>query len=491
MPVKIALNELINVLAGDVVYCSSPEDICAEGITPDSREVKDGGIFLARRGETDDGHKYIVKALTAGASIIIAERAWLEANNTDEFKTLARQNGYAIVGVNDSTLALGDLARYWRNKLNPKTIAITGSVGKSTTKEILASLLEQLVGQGTANKKSYNNMVGLPMTVLEASVGDKWLLLEAGMNHAGELEYLTSIAQPDCATILNVEAVHLEFFRSLAAIADAKCELLRGLRANGQVILRQDNVELFAGVAREEARQGKEFKKVFFGLSEQAQYRVKSIESRGLDGERFSLSGLRDESYETSIPHLGLHNIVNACAAVATLQTAYPEIELGDIAQALPQSRKAGMRLEIKKLRDKQFIIDCYNANPLSMLSAFEIVKNIAQKQKFALILGDMRELGEASKEYHVELGKNAAAVDPDYIMVIGEQAEYVAAGACSMGYERITVAQSMAQIAEQVLASADVPLVLFKASRGIKLETAVKLIEEKLDAIPFSVPTS
>ena len=492
MAIEIKLSKLAEVLGAEVAWTSLQNDVVACGITTDSREVCAGGIFVARRGEKDDGHAYIARACGAGASVVIAEKGWLSTLREVELAGYPSKHGFAVIAVKEATLALGELAKFWRQELNLPTIAITGSVGKSTTKEIVASLLERLIGQGTSNKKSFNNNVGLPLTVLSSSRTDKWMLLEAGMNHAGELDYLARIAQPDIAVILNVEAVHLEYFPNIAGIADAKCELLRGLRPGGKVVLRKENAELLAGVSREETRQGRSFEKVYFGQTPGVDYLVRILSDRGLAGLDLEIEERKDGlKVRSAIPHLGVHNAWNACGAVAAVMTAFPDLKLEAIAEVLPQARKAGMRLEIKEVAGRRLVVDCYNANPLSMRAAFQTVKEIAQEGKFALVLGDMRELGTESPQYHVDLGKDAASLKPEYIVAIGGHADDISAGAKSLGYHNIRVATTMDEVARLVLERTDVSLVLFKASRGIELEKAVYKLEEKLNAIPSSISAS
>ncbi|GAG86401.1 unnamed protein product, partial [marine sediment metagenome] len=219
---SINYQELLTALGARAVSDAPSEgELSFTAVCTDNREAVKNSIFFARTGEQTDGHRFIEAAVSSGATACIVSDSW--ANSADAKTLINKMPDTVFLAVKDTTIAFGDLARWWRQQLNVPVIAITGSNGKTTTKEMVRHALEQLVGAGTANEKSFNNHVGLPATILKASRSDKWLLLEAGMNHAGELRYLASIAKPSVAAVLNVGPVHLEYFSSLSVIADAKC----------------------------------------------------------------------------------------------------------------------------------------------------------------------------------------------------------------------------------------------------------------------------
>ena len=255
-----------------------------------------GSAFFARRGERQDGHQYVEEAFRRGAGVCVVEQSW-------DSSRLDQTAAGSLIKVADCTEALGRLASYVRRKSDVPVIAITGSCGKTTTKEICRSLLSSVLGPGTASIKSYNNHVGLPLTLLNASDDSRWFVLEAGMNHSGELDYLGAIAQPDVAAVLNIGPVHLGHFHSLSEIADAKCELLKHLSGQKKAVVLQGDRELEQGLRRSK-QAGSEFEQVSFALDQDADYVAREIEREGERSTRFKLLN-RGEEVSVLLPYLG------------------------------------------------------------------------------------------------------------------------------------------------------------------------------------------
>lgn len=489
MSIEVGANTLVDQLGGELVIGTDPFGVICVGATTDSRAVNKGTIFFARHGENTDGHKFIPEACLAGATVVVCEKQWVRSGGYESLINLHETMPAIVIAVDDSTTAYGKLAHYWRQYLNIPTIAITGSAGKTTTKEICASLLNSLVGPGTASKKSYNNHIGLPDTILQASVGDKWMVLEAGMNHEGELSELSRISCPDVAAILNIGPVHLEHFGSLKNIALAKCEIFRSLAPDGRAIISgDDNIlrEAFGETLKESKNP---FPQRFYGFLPKCDFVVKHIRSCGLGGEELEIT-FNGQSVRSNIPHLGVHNCGNACAASAIVITEFPDIKLGDVAECLPAANNAPMRLETISCGRLTVINDCYNANPLSMAAAIKVVKNLAGDRNFALVIGDMLELGEAAEHYHYELGVLCGKSGANFIWLYGNYSEIVLQGALAGGHQNCVAVRSFTELVDDIASKDLLDFVLFKASRGVALEKAVELLKEKKHVISSPIST-
>lgn len=479
------------------------------GVCTDSREVRDGSLFVARRGENTDGHRFLSAAIQAGCLGVVVEKEWFDQIGSEELRTLGGLSPSRYVSmfvVSDSTRALGDLAQYWRKKLALPTVAITGSVGKTTAKECARAVLTHLLGRGRASEKSHNNHVGLPSTILSASEGDNWLLLEAGMNHSGELDYLGEISEPDLSVILNVEPVHLGNLGSLAGIARAKCELLLRTRAGGVALVNIDSVPLIEELSRLR-REGHALPRiVYFGKKAEADYRLLEAQQRG---ERLHLlfsSGKEVASAE--VPIIGEHHAYNALVAVSIAHLLRPELPLSALALSLGEYKGAPMRFEIKRLRipsalalagstqqeagtaEIELINDAYNANPSSMRASLATARNYAGASSCAAVLGDMRELGGESEFYHEQLGQDAAQSQLDYLICVGEYASLIADTARSLGLKQVFVAADCEHVADLIIKLGLPKVLLVKASRALGLEAVIAILEERIDALSSSLRT-
>lgn len=444
-------------------------------VTTDSRLASEHGTFVARKGETTDGHDYIVSAFEQGARFFVVEQEWILDASLENF-----DNCLFIVVV-DTTRALGLLARFWRLQLQVPTLAITGSNGKTTCKEMTKTILEHCVGAGTASERSFNNHVGLPETILKASPEDKWLLLEVGMNHAGEIDSLASIAQPDVAAILNIGSAHIGNFESIDGIADAKCEMLAHVRK--KCVLKGDDPCLMAGVERADYKGPK----VFFGKedSERIQpfeYQIRDIVSCGEQGTKFKINTI-----ETSVSHLGSHSAYNAAAACALVLAAFPQVSLERACEALKTSASAAMRFNINKIQNVTLINDAYNANPSSMEAALKTTAELAGDKGFTAILGDMLELGSSSEAEHYRLGQLAGECGAKSLIAVGNFANHFLKGAKKAGVEQSFAVATAAEVAEVLFSHAFSEVIVLKASRGVGLEVAFTEIEKRLHALPSS----
>jgi UDP-N-acetylmuramoyl-tripeptide--D-alanyl-D-alanine ligase len=423
------------------------------GATLDSRQVTGGELFFALAGERTDGHRFVGQALERGASAVIVERA------------MEIPVGGGAIQVSDSLEALHKLTRDVRTREPHKLVGITGSVGKTTTKEILAAMLARRF-RVARNPGSLNNTLGFPVALLGIPEGTEWMVAEMGMSTPGELRQVSDLGRPDVAVFTNVRPAHLQAFGSLEAIREAKAELLDGLAEDGLVVANRDDPQVVEIARRHAGRV------IWFGRETTADYRVEDVGSltNGRVGSRFKLV-TADETLEVELPMHGLYNIDNFLAAAACANTL--GIPLVDIAEAVQAVEPSPMRGVVHRLADGSTVVDdCYNSNPAALNEALRSALEIPGKRHWA-ILGDMLELGEAAGEFHEEAGRAAAELGFSPIIGVGPLARRLVEGARSAGAEShwYQGAQAAAAVAEE-LRPGDTLLV--KGSRGVGLEVVV-----------------
>jgi UDP-N-acetylmuramoyl-tripeptide--D-alanyl-D-alanine ligase len=436
-------------------------------IVTDSTKVKKGSVFVALKGERHDGHRFIPDALRRGAACIIAHRA-LPA---------ARFGKSTVVKVRDTLKALGDLAHYRREQLSPKVLAITGSNGKTTTKEMLAAILEEasfgrerLRGKVLKTEGNFNNLVGLPLTLLRLRRRDKVAVVELGTNHPGEIRRLAQIADPDGGIITSVAAAHLEGLNSLAGVAREKGALYENVRAGGAIAVNVDD----ARVAKLAGRFPGE--KITYG--KRGRVRARSWHMRGTRGMAFTLEAGR-ESGKVRLNYLGQHNISNALGAAALALGA--GVKLAAVRRGLEKARPFSMRMQIEDWRGVGVINDAYNANPASMKAALETLAEIKCRGRRMAVLGDMFELGRHAAREHRLLGKAAAAAAIDHLYLLGAQAGAVRSGALKGGMrpEQISIGKDHADLGTQLRGRVKPgDWLLFKGSRGMKMERVLAALK-------------
>jgi UDP-N-acetylmuramoyl-tripeptide--D-alanyl-D-alanine ligase len=455
------------------------------GVSIDSRTVGRGELFLAVRGPRHDGHSFVGDALARGAAAGVVAR--------DRFTEYEPEVRTRLFAVDDTLGALREMARRycadWREaKPGRKVAAVTGSAGKTTTKEILAALLATRF-RVLKSEGNLNNEFGLPLTLLRLGDEHDAAVVEVGMSRRGELARLAEIARPDVGVVTNVAPVHLEFFSSVDEIALAKRELIEGLRGRDPVaVLNADDprVSKFA-----EIFQGRVH---YFGTSENAQFRAENIESRGIDGSIFDfVSPAGRARLELSL--VGEHNVINSAAALA----AASEWGIGaaDAKQVLQKLLPASLRGEIVRFADGFVVInDCYNSNPLALERMIDLLCATPGYRRRILVAGAWREIGPASVELHRAAGKSAVEKKAiDWILGVDGDARELVEGAIGAGHprERTRFFGSAAEAAEflpEFLTLGD--LLLLKGSRGVHMETILEAIEAKHRRIPATpVPES
>ena len=430
------------------------------GVSTDSRQVAVGELFVALHGERYDGHDYIAAAAAKGVA------AFLVA--ADRVAGTQPPQGAVYVVVPDTLRALGDLAAWHRNRVDVPLVGITGSNGKTTTKEMLATILAQ-TGPGLKTSGNLNNLIGVPLMLLRLTQRDRWAVLEMGMSEPGEIDRLAEIARPRVGVITNAFAAHLESMGSVEAVAKAKGELFLRLQPDDWAVYNADDPRIRrcptpSGVRR-----------LSFGLHG-AEVSAEGIESLGRSGVRFTLR-LPGADVPVRMKVFGLHNVSNALAAAASAHALGVEPEL--IRSGLEEFTPYDRRFNLEEVGGLVLVDDSYNANPASMAAALVTMRDIREECRAIAVLGDMLELGAGAAAAHREVGLLAAAC-VDRIYVMGEMAEKVASGAVEGGLsaDSIVVAQNHEEIIADLRRRAvGGDTILVKGSRGMRMEIVAEAV--------------
>jgi UDP-N-acetylmuramoyl-tripeptide--D-alanyl-D-alanine ligase len=428
-----------------------------ERISTDSRTIKRGELFVALRGENFDGHKFVESVEKTGAAGAIVDLNWkggIPAN-------------FAVIRVEDTLQAYQNLAAHYRESLSLKVLAITGSNGKTSTKDFAAAVLARRF-RVTKTQGNFNNHVGLPRTMLEATSEDEVAVWEIGMNHPGEVAMLAKLAAPDTAIITNIGVAHIEFMGSREAIAAEKGALARAIGTEGTVILNADDPFSEGIAARTSA-------KVIFTGTTGGTVRASEI-TQSATGTNFTiLEGAHRCRAQLPLP--GLHMVQNALLAVAAGRVF--GLSLEDCAAGLAAAPLTKARLQIKEIAGVQFIDDSYNANPDSMKAALRTLVELDADGKRIAVLGEMRELGEESVRDHREVGETAAELGVDQLIAIGDMAAAIAEAARNAGLPNTSVVRSTSEAAQllgEIAAPGD--LILVKGSRAAHTEQVIETFE-------------
>ena len=423
-------------------------------VSSDSRMIKPGELFVALRGENFEGHDFVEASAKAGATGALVELNW----------TGNVPNNFALLRATDTLQAYQTLAANYRRSLALKVLAITGSNGKTSTKDFAASVLARRF-RVTKTEGNFNNHVGLPRTILEATSDDEVAVWEIGMNHPGEIAALSKIATPDAAIITNIGVAHIEFMGSREAIATEKGALAEAVGPQGTVVLNADDPFSEGIAARTRA------KVVFAGTTGGA---VQAIEIRqGTEGSEFTIVEGAHRC-RAQLPVAGSHMVQNALLAVASGRAFGLSIE--DCAAGLAAAPLTKARLQIKEIGGVHFLDDSYNANPDSMKAALRTLVELDTEGKRIAVLGEMRELGAESERGHREIGETAATLGVEQLITIGDAAKLIAEGARAGGLNKVSSARSTAEAA-RLLGEIAEPgdLVLIKGSRAARTEEVIE----------------
>lgn len=429
------------------------------GVSTDSRTTKTGDCFFAITGENFDGHNYVADAFAKGAVCAVVSKD-IEAE---------KSAGKCLLKVEDTVKALGELAREYRRGAGYKVVAITGSAGKTTTRQIIYHALRRQF-HVHQSPKSFNNQIGVPLTLLGAGPQVQVVIAELGSNHPGEISYLTRIAEPDIAVVTNVHPAHLEGFGDLQTIIQEKMSISEGLRADGTLIINGDFDRLL------EACRARGLSFTTFGKSDGCNYRAGNIRSDG-PASRFTIDGV-----EVHLPLAGTGNVENALAAWAVCSRL--GLTIDDFAQSLETLSPVSMRSEILQIGTLTVLSDCYNANPASMRNALEILANLdpTGRRRLVFICGEMAELGREAEHLHAELGKNIAQAGVQLLLAVGKLAQIAAEAAqANADYDLEIKCFENTVSAHNNLHEfiKDYDIILVKGSRVAKLELLVEKLNE------------
>lgn len=401
-----SIDAIIRMLDADYIENADIEEKI-QGVCIDSRKVVEGNLYIPIHGVNNNGHDYVQQAIDNGAKAVLWERR--EANPP---------KAVVVILVDDTTMALQKLAKAYRDQLNMKVVGVTGSNGKTSTKDILASVLaKHFITQKTLG--NFNNEIGVPLTLLSLSENCEAAVVEMGMENLQELSFLTKIVRPDIAIISNVGTAHLENLGTMENIARAKMEITEGLRKHGLLIYNGDQ-QLLRNAAVEKQIPG-DIKIRTFGKSERNDVVVREVHQLA-DGLRFSI-----EDHEYELDMIGKHQAMNAAAAWMAARAL--GMDEDEIAEGFASVEKTGLRNELVRVDQCLILNDSYKSNPQSALAAVDTMEEFDIPYKLA-VLGDMLELGETSDMIHYTLGKEISSYHLQEVLTIGDMACYIAQGA-------------------------------------------------------------
>ena len=448
---RLNVNDIVKATGGRLI-CGT-EDFEISEITTDSRKAGANMLFVPIAGEKNDGHDFIGSAFEKGADVVITHR------------DIPSVSGKNIIRVADTRIALGDIAAYYKEKYKLPTVAITGSVGKTTTKDMISAVLAMKYNT-LKTQGNYNNDIGLPLTVFHIGEKHEMAVLEMGMSHKGEIRYLAKIAKPDIAVITNIGMSHIENLGSQENIYLAKMEVCDDFDENNLLILNGDDKFL--------SRKTDKCKCLTYGIeNKDCDIVAENIENMGIDGCRFTavING-KSEGFYLRVP--GVHNIHNALAAI--LVGMHYDVDIKDIKDGIREFQPTNMRMEIRNTGGITVIDDCYNASPDSIRAALKVLGDLSAKRKIA-VLGDVLEMGGFAEKELYELGTEIDRVDT--LVTVGNVAKFIAKGAVFAGLKNVhsfkTVEEAIDFLMEIV---EDGDAVLVKASRGMHFEQVTNVLK-------------
>ncbi|HTG45532.1 MAG TPA: UDP-N-acetylmuramoyl-tripeptide--D-alanyl-D-alanine ligase [Verrucomicrobiae bacterium] len=463
------LNFIATACAGRLI--NAPADAAVRGIATDSRAVRPGELFAALSGPNFDAHDFLVDVCSKGAAAALVE----------EKRVAALPSDLPCVVVPNTRIALGMLAGAYREQFDLTAIAVAGSNGKTSTKEMVASVLRQKI-ETLASAASFNNEIGVPLTLLQAGSQHRAGVFEVGTNHPGELRPLLKMVHPDAGIITSIGREHLEFFGTLESVLQEEGTLAEMLPSRGFLVIHGEGFGAEALAARSAARV------IRVGSGSRNEWRVADIRMEK-SGTRFSLSG-EDSNFEGEyhIQLFGAHQVVNATYAVVVGK----ELGLGraEIQRGLASCTGAKRRMELKQIDDFWVLDDAYNANADSMQAALDTLQNFPCRGRRIAVLGEMAELGESSVMAHEEIGRRAAAGKVDFLVTVGNSRKIMAKAARGAGLRHVVElaeADQAGPAVTEMVRPGD--LVLIKASRSARLERVVDFLAARFATPGHSGP--
>ncbi|HTR81533.1 MAG TPA: UDP-N-acetylmuramoyl-tripeptide--D-alanyl-D-alanine ligase [Bacteroidota bacterium] len=429
------------------------------GVSTDSRSVKAGNIFIALRGEKFDGHHFIEEVLNRGAVAIIVDTRWRKEN-----ASLVDNLQKTVAVVSDTTKALGELARIYRKKFSIPILAIGGSNGKTTTKEMVGAVLRTTLSV-LSTEGNLNNHIGVPQMLFRLESHHDVAVLELGTNHFGELDYLCGIAAPTHALITNIGREHLEFFGDEKGVAKEETALFRNIASKGFAFINADDGHL--------SRAGKKVKRsLTYGVKKAADLRARRVRTDGQGCPIFDIS-FKGKEDAVHLSVAGLHNATNALAAAAVGLNF--KVSKKKVIAALEQYHGATKRMEIIRRNNVTILNDTYNANPDSVLAALKTLHSMKVEGKKIVVLGDMLELGKNTEHEHAKIGLAVSELEFEYLLTFGPLSNFTHEASKLPFAEHFDTKDALVASLKSQLAPGDA--VLVKGSRGMKMEEIVEKI--------------
>ncbi|MBR5808523.1 MAG: UDP-N-acetylmuramoyl-tripeptide--D-alanyl-D-alanine ligase [Clostridia bacterium] len=438
---------------GGTLVCGTEDFVISEIVT-DSRKAGANMLFVPIVGDNNDGHDFIGSAFENGAETVVTHR---------DIPAMAGKN---IIRVRDTRIAFGDIARYYKEKYNLPTVAITGSVGKTTTKDMISAVLAMKYNT-LKTQGNFNNDIGLPITVFRLEQKHEAAVLEIGMSHMGEIRYLASIAKPDVAVITNIGMSHIENLGSQENIYYSKLQICDFMDKNGLLVVNGDDKFL--------TRHFDRCRVVTCGIeNKNCDLVAKNIKNLGIDGTKFTVK-VDGENHEVYVKIPGVHNVYNALIAIAVGR--HYNIPMKDIIDGIREFLLTSMRMEIREYNGVTVINDCYNASPDSMKAALSVLHDMKAKRKIA-VLGDVLEMGTFAEKALYEVGLSIE--DMDMLVTVGDNSRFIARGASFAGIKNtksFKTNKEAIDLLKEYLKPGDA--VLVKASRGMRFEQIVDALKK------------
>lgn len=454
--IKLSTVQLAQILQAKLI---GDENVQVEEINTDTRKSVSNSLFFALKGEKFDAHQYLDQAVSQGALALVVQ----QENSSISVPQLV---------VKDTRIALGELAKWLREKINPRTVAMTGSSGKTTVKEMTASILQHTAADSEAvlfTNGNFNNDIGVPLTLLRLTEKHRFAVIELGANHQNEINYTTKLVQPNAALINNIAPAHLEGFGSLAGVVQAKGEIYRGLTKNGVAIINAEHNHLDIWQ--------KEISNHAIQYFNGKDYSVKNVQGNE-QGSTFTLVSPQGE-IDISLPYLGEHNIKNALAATALAMNV--GATLADVKAGLEQgSQVKGRLFPIQVTPNLLLLDDTYNANKDSLCAAIDVLKSYDAFR--ILCVADMKELGENSLAIHREVGQYINLVNLDLVCSYGNESAVISEAVLGKHFtDKTEMVDFLVPLIENQLQQNKKVVVLGKGSRSMKMEDVIYSLKDKI----------